>query len=79
VQALNAARPTLRITSDGAGTALLRERLQRAVAQRAEEVLRTLPPVNRKLLVQAGVAVPVTLRWRAADAVDAVEGEPLMR
>jgi len=79
VQALNAARPALRITSDGAGAAALRERLQRAVAQRVDEALRTLPPANRKLLVQAGVAVPVTLRWRAADAVDAVEGEPLMR
>ena len=79
VQALNAARPTLRMTSDGAGAAALRERLERALAQCIDEVLRTLPAANPKLLTRAGVALPVTLHWRATDAVDAVEGEPLMR
>ena len=80
VDALRARQVNLKPTAEGAGPQTeLYVALAAALNARAPDVVKALPAPDPKLLVNARVAVPVALRFKAGGAIDVLEDEPILR
>ena len=80
VDALRARQINLKPTVDGADPKTeLYAALAAAFNARAPDVVKALPPPDPKLLVNARVAMPVSLRFKGGGTIDVLEDEPILR
>ncbi|MEP7298063.1 MAG: hypothetical protein ABI702_17900, partial [Burkholderiales bacterium] len=80
IDALNPSRLAYRVTSAPTeGSAALSDAVERVLRSQLVGVLGWLPPADRRLMVSARVAVPVTLRYVSATEIAAYEGDAILR